>query len=73
MQFGLMGLTMLGFLLTALKMPEYGLLSNFLAQIFWLYSGYKAWKDANQLGIFISTVFITLILAYGVMNYWFLS
>ena len=73
MQVGLIGFTMLGFLLTALKYPQYGLVANLLSEIFWIYSSYRAWKEANQIGIFITTIFITLILMYGVVNYWFLS
>lgn len=73
MQAGLVVFTMLGFLLTAMKMPEYGLLSNLFAQIFWLYSSYKAWKEANQIGIFINTILILMILLYGVANYWLFS
>lgn len=69
-QFCLVIFTILGFLLTSLKMPEYGLIANLVAQIFWLYSSYKAWKNADQIGIFINTIFITLILIYGILNYW---
>lgn len=62
--------TILGFMLTSLKKPELGLFFNLIAQIFWLYSSYKAWKKANQIGIFINTIIITFILVYGVLNYW---
>lgn len=72
MQAGLIGFTVLGFLLTSLKLPQYGLISNLVAEIFWLYSSYKAWKEANQVGILIATIFIGLILIAGVVNYWFL-
>ena len=68
----LVGFTMLGFLLIALKLPQYGLLANLVAEIFWIYSSYKAWKEANQIGIFINTIFITLIIIWGIVNYWFL-
>lgn len=71
-QVGLIVFTILGFLLTSLKYPEYGLIANLISQIFWLYSSYKAWKKAKQVGIFITTVFITIILLYGVLNYWIL-
>jgi len=73
MQVGLVFFTMLGFLLTAMKLPQYGLVSNLIAQIFWFYAAYKAWREANQIGILINTFFITLIVAYGVVNYWLLS
>ena len=64
--------TILGFLLTALKKPELGLLFNLAAQVFWLYSSWQAWKKAKQIGIFITTLVITIITTYGVINYWLL-
>jgi len=64
--------TMLGFLLTALKLPQYGLIAALISQIFWFYSSYKAWKEADQIGIFINTVLIFFIVLYGIINYWFL-
>ena len=70
MQIGLVLFTMLGFLLTSLKFPQYGLVANLISEIFWLYSSYKSWKEADQVGIFITTIVITLILLYGVLNYW---
>jgi hypothetical protein len=70
MQVGLVGFTGLGFLLTSLKLPQYGVIANLFAQIFWLYSSYKAWRQADQVGILIATLFITLILVGGVFNYW---
>jgi hypothetical protein len=69
-QFGLVGFTATGFLLTALKLPQYGLVANLAGQVFWLYSSYRAWRDAEQIGIFIVSVCVTLILAFGVVNYW---
>jgi hypothetical protein len=72
-QVGLIGFTALGFLLTSLKLPQYGLIANLISQIFWLYSAYKAWREADQIGIFIVTIFITLILISGLINYWVLS
>ncbi|MDE2079201.1 MAG: hypothetical protein KGI73_02335 [Patescibacteria group bacterium] len=71
MQVGLVFFTMLGFLLTSLKLPQYGLIANLVSEIFWLYSSYKAWKEADQIGILITTIVITLILVAGVINYWF--
>lgn len=70
MQVGLVGFTGLGFLLTSLKLPQYGVIANMIAQIFWLYSSYRAWRQADQVGIFIATLLITLILVGGVFNYW---
>jgi hypothetical protein len=64
--------TLLGFLLTALKLPEWGLISNLVSQPFWLYSSYKSWKNADQIGAFISTLILTAVILFGVINYWFL-
>jgi len=72
MQIGLVRFTMLGFLLTGLKMPEYGLIANLISEIFWLYSSYRAWKEANQIGIFITTILVSLVILAGIINYWFL-
>ncbi len=69
-QFLLPFFTVLGFLFTSFKIPQWGLIFNLIAQVFWLYSGWQAWKKANQIGIFIASVMITIIVAYGVLNYW---
>jgi hypothetical protein len=70
-QIGLVVFTALGFGLTALKLPQYGLVCNLISQFFWLYSAYQAWRRAEQVGIFIASIFISLILLAGVINYWF--
>ncbi len=67
------GLTITAFALTALKKPELGLIVNLASQIFWLYSGWQAWKKAGQIGIFATSVVITLIVSYGIVNYWFFN
>jgi hypothetical protein len=64
--------TILGFVLVSLKLPQYGVLAALISQIFWLSAGYRAWKEANQIGILINTILATFIFAYGVINYWFL-
>lgn len=64
--------TISGFALTSLKMPEWGLLVTLCAQVFWLYASWQSWKKADQIGIFITTLFITVIVAAGVINYWIL-
>jgi hypothetical protein len=61
MQIGLVVCTGLGFLLTSVKLPHYGVIANLIGQVFWLYSSYRAWREADQIGIFISTICITLI------------
>ena len=72
MQVCLVLFTSLGFLLTGLKLPQYGLIANLVGEIFWLYSSYKAWKKADQVGMFINSIIITTILLAGVINYWLL-
>ncbi len=64
--------TILGFLLTSLKLPQYGLIAALISQIFWLYSSYRAWREADQIGIFITTIFIIITIVYGLINYWLL-
>ena len=66
------GFTLLGFLLISMGMPEWGVVVSLGSQVFWLYSSYRAWHEAGQLGIFINTLLATMIFAYGVINYWFL-
>ena len=72
MQAGLISFSLFGFLLVALKLPRYGLISSLVSQIFWLYSSYKAWREANQFGIFLVSIAATMIFAAGVINYWFI-
>jgi len=64
------GFTTLGFLLVALKLPQYGVIAGLISEIFWLYASWRAWKEADQIGIFINTILATIIFAYGVLNYW---
>ncbi|HSW47692.1 MAG TPA: hypothetical protein VLG67_01305 [Candidatus Saccharimonadales bacterium] len=65
-------LTISGFALTALKRPDLGLIFSLSAQVFWLYSGWLAWKKAGQIGIFVTSAIVTVILLFGVINYWFI-
>lgn len=69
-QTGLVGFTALGFALTSFKLPQYGLPANLVAQLFWIYSSWIAWRQANQIGIFIVTIVMTIIIVIGVLNYW---
>lgn len=71
-QFALPGLTIGGQIATSLKYPEFGLIINLVAQPFWLYSAWKSFKQAGQIGIMITTIIFTLITAMGIINYWFL-
>lgn len=61
-----------GFALESLKIPEWGVVLSLISQIFWLYASYRAWKEAKQLGMFINTIILTIVFAFGVVNYWFL-
>lgn len=69
-QFALPVLTLGGQFAIAIKFPKYGLLLALASQPFWLYSSWKAYKEAGQIGIFINTVFFCLITLFGVVNYW---
>ena len=71
-QFALPGFTIFSYLLTAMKHPEFGLLLSLMAQPFWLYSSWKAYRQLGQSGMFFTTIVITIIVGYGVVNYWFL-
>jgi len=72
-QFLLPVLTLGGMLLISLKQPGVGLVLAFLAQPFWLYSTYRAWKKEGQIGMFVNTVAYACITGFGVINYYFLS
>lgn len=71
-QFALPGLTIGAQIATSLKYPQFGLIINLMAQPFWLYSSWKAYKQAGQIGILITTIIFTIITAMGIINYWFL-
>lgn len=64
--------TVSGFLLVSLKKPEFGLIIILISQVFWFHTSYRAWKDAGQIGLMITTVIMACIAVYGVMNYWIL-
>jgi hypothetical protein len=61
-----------GQLAIALKFPQWGLLFALVSQPFWLYSSWKSYKKAGQIGIFINTVMFLLVTIFGVLNYWVL-
>lgn len=71
-QFALPGFTIGAQILTSLKYPQFGLIANLMAQPFWLYSTWKGYKQANQIGMFINTVIFATITIFGIINYWFL-
>jgi len=61
-----------GYALTGLKYPQWGMLISLAAQPFWLYSSHKSYKKAGQSGMFISSVIMTFVILFGVLNYWVL-
>ncbi len=65
-------LTLGGYALTSARRPELGVVVTMSAQVFWLYAGWQAYKKAGQIGILITAVLLTFILAYGIVNYWIL-
>lgn len=65
-------LTVISQLGVALKFPDWGMLVGLLAQPFWFYSAWQAYKKAGQVGLLITTCLITLILIGGLINYWWL-
>ncbi len=56
----------------SMKYPQYGLIIVLAAQPFWLYSSWKAYKEAKQIGMLINTIIFTIVTAAGIINYWFL-
>ena len=71
-QFAIPGLTISAQAAIALKFPQWGLIINMLAQPFWIYSGWKAYKQAGQVGLFVATIIITFVIGLGIVNYWVL-
>ncbi len=69
-QFAVPALTIGAQAATALKFPEWGLIINMLAQPFWIYSAWKAYQKAGQVGMLITVIVVTIILAVGIVNYW---
>ena len=55
----------------ALKYPRWGLVVNLIAQPFLLYSAWKAYKKAGQIGLLITTVLVTVVIILGIINYFF--
>ncbi len=71
-QIALPVLTIGGQLAISLKYPKFGLTIILLAQPFWLYSSWKAFREAGQIGILITSITLTIITVFGVINYWLL-
>ncbi|MBP6005457.1 hypothetical protein KA531_00935 [Candidatus Saccharibacteria bacterium] len=71
-QIALPGFTLGGQLAIALKYPSFGYILALLSQPFWLYSSWKSYREANQIGILIASVGMSIIVGIGFINYWFL-
>ena len=70
-QFAIPVFTIGGQVVISLKFPLWGLVLLLLAQPFWLYSSWKSYKQAGQIGMFVNTVLFTGITIFGIVNYWF--
>jgi hypothetical protein len=62
--------TISGQIAVAMKFPAWGLLLALISQPFWLYSTWKAYKNAGQIGVFVNTVIFSVVTIFGVLNYW---
>ncbi|MEI7890451.1 MAG: hypothetical protein WCI36_00625 [bacterium] len=71
-QFAIPILTIGAQIVIAFKLPQWGLIVVLLAQPFWMYSSWKSYKKAGQIGILINTVIFTIVTAFGIINYWIL-
>lgn len=69
-QFALPVLTVSVQIAIALKMPQWGLIINMISQPFWLYTAWKAYKKAGQIGLLVTTVIVTIVIGFGIINYW---
>ena len=56
----------------ALKYPQWGLVINLISQPFWIYSSWKAYKKAGQIGLLITTIMVTIVILFGIVNYFFM-
>jgi len=63
-------LTIVAQLLIAFKYPGWGMIISMAAQPFWFYSSWKAYKEAGQSGLLITTSIMTFVFGYGILNYW---
>lgn len=57
-------------IIIAFKLPQWALFVMLVAQPFWLYSTWKAYKKAGQIGMFINTVIFSMVTIFGIVNYW---
>ena len=55
----------------ALKYPQWSLVINLISQPFWIYSSWKAYKKAGQVGLLVTTLMVTVVICLGIFNYFF--
>lgn len=69
-QFAIPILTIGGQIATSLKFPQWGLVIALASQPFWLYSSWKSYKQAGQIGMLVNTIVFIFVTIAGVINYW---
>ena len=57
-------------ILTSLKYPEFGLIVNMISQPFWIYAAWKAYREANQIGLLVNSIVFSIVTLFGILNYW---
>ena len=55
----------------ALRYPQWGLVINLISQPFWIYSSWKAYKNAGQVGLLVTTLMVTIVIFLGIIIYFF--
>jgi hypothetical protein len=69
-QFAIPILVILSMTLVSFKLPQWGLIVNLAVQPFYLYSTWKSYKKAGQIGLLVTTIIMTIVLSFGIINYW---
>lgn len=71
-QFAIPILTISSQIAISFKNPKAGLAIGMAVQPFWLYASYKSYKNASQIGIFVTTIIMAVLITFGFINYWFI-
>lgn len=71
-QYAIPSLTIGAQIAVAAKYPQWGLIISLISQPFWLYSSWKSYKQAGQIGILITTIIFIIVTVVGLVNYWIL-
>ena len=72
-QIAIPSFTIFGFVLISIQRPDLGLIFSMIAQPFWLFSTWKSYKEAGQIGLFVTAVIMTAVIGFGIINYWILN